>query len=489
MIDKEFFMKNKKIVEMYLNGVIPDKISDTLKNEIRAEIECHIYDKAEFYIEIGYDEETAFQRAVEEMGETESVREEFNSIYKDSNLVAGICAVGILLCNLIALFTGFPYFLIDTLSEPSAFIVLLSSLFASSVLLIIFHARNNKYHNRLFAIGVATAVMLLFSIISNAIYQPVFYGIGYNIACFIFKANGEYLIEIPQTFATLGSWLFMFVLIFFCAKKPKKAHNLKALTTLFLILSILNTFGYYKLEMCPEDATAEHIEEMVKAYYPYYSEIKADTTFEKADSFLRENGFVGSKEFIAYNKTKDETYGEDYYYSNALDEVKYLLLEYLGDNDGEIYLIRDDCEVSYIDCCIILSKDMKTRLVILDSPYSITENETIKAHKAKENFLSLNLGDSKTEVDELLNTIGFKIFEKSYIQDNKEITEYELEFESREDIPSWKNFFGVTYMEHCTIDTYIQFTDGKLTDGEMQYDLYNFKTEYSEDVVYTLVDE
>ncbi len=482
-------MQRAKIVEDYLNSVVPKNISDSTKTEILAEIECHIYDKAEFYIEIGYDEETAFQRAVDEMGESEDVREEFNAIYKDSNLMAGICAVGILICNLIALFTGFPYFLIDTLSEPSAFIVLLSSLFTSAVLLVIFHARNNKYYNRLFAIGVATALMVFFALISNAIYQPVFYGIGYNIAWFIYKLNGKYLNEIPQALAMLGSWLFMFVIIFLCAKKPKKSHNLKVVAIVFLILSILNTLGYYKLEMHPEDTTAEYIEEIVEAYYPYYSEIKDDMTFEQADKYLRENGFGGSKEFIAYNKTIDETYGEDFYYSNAIDDVEDLISKHLEGKNGEIYLTKEDSEVSYIDCCIILSKDMKTRLVILDSHYSLIESQTIKANKARENFLSLTLGDNKTDIDKLIDTMGFKVFEKSYIQNGKEITEYELEFESREEIPSWKNFFGVTYMEHCTIDTYIQFTDGKLTDGTMEYDLYNFKTEYSENQIYTLDDE
>lgn len=482
-------MKSKKIVEEYLNGVIPDKISDTLKYELYAEIESHIYDKAEFYIEIGYDEETAFKKAIDEMGDAESVKQGFNSVYKDSNLIAGICGIGILLCNLIALFTGFPYFLIDTLSEPSAFVVLLSSLFTSAVLLIIFHARNNKHHNRLFAIGVATAVMVLFAIISNAVYQPVFYGIGYNIACFIYEINGKYLIEIPQFLAPYGSFLFLFVIIFLCAKRPKKARNLKILTALFLTLSILNTLGYYKLEMYPEDATAEYIEETVCTYYPYYTEIKSDMTFEQADSFLRENGFVGTKEFLAYNKERDVSYGEDYYYTMALDDVEHLLSKHLEEKDGEIYLTTDDCEVSYIDCCIILSKDMKTKLVILDSPYSLIERQTVKATKAREIFLSLNIGDSKADVDKLTETMGFKLFEKSYIQKGKEITEYILEFESREEIPSWKNFFGVTYMEHCTIDTTIQFTDGKLTNGKMEYDLYNFETEYSEDVTYLLADE
>lgn len=75
-------MQQRKIVEDYLSSIIPDKIADSTKAELREEIEGHIYDKAEFYMEIGYDEETAFKKAIVEMGEAEPVREEFSQIYK-----------------------------------------------------------------------------------------------------------------------------------------------------------------------------------------------------------------------------------------------------------------------------------------------------------------------------------------------------------------------------------------------------------------------
>lgn len=70
-------MQQRKIVEDYLSSIIPDKIADSTKAELREEIKCHIYDKAEFYIEIGYDDESAFKKAVDEMGEAGPVREEF----------------------------------------------------------------------------------------------------------------------------------------------------------------------------------------------------------------------------------------------------------------------------------------------------------------------------------------------------------------------------------------------------------------------------
>ena len=79
-------MQQRKIVEDYLNTVIPKKLSEDKKSEIRAEIECHIYDRADFYMEIGYDEATAFEKAVEQMGEAEPVRAELTAIHQDSSL-------------------------------------------------------------------------------------------------------------------------------------------------------------------------------------------------------------------------------------------------------------------------------------------------------------------------------------------------------------------------------------------------------------------
>ena len=78
-------MQQHKVVEDYLNSVIPTNLTDNKKAELREEIETHIYDKAEFYIKIGYEEKIAFEKAVDEMGkeEVESIKASFEVIYKD----------------------------------------------------------------------------------------------------------------------------------------------------------------------------------------------------------------------------------------------------------------------------------------------------------------------------------------------------------------------------------------------------------------------
>ena len=102
-------MQQHKTVEDYLDNVIPEKISKKIKDEIRAELESHIYDKADFYLNIGYDEETSIKKSIEEMGEAESVKSEFCSLYKDSTikgllLFGSICILNLISVSILASF-------------------------------------------------------------------------------------------------------------------------------------------------------------------------------------------------------------------------------------------------------------------------------------------------------------------------------------------------------------------------------------------------
>ena len=96
-------MQQHKIVKEYLDKVIPKKISPKTQDELREEMESHIYDRADFYMEIGYDEEAAVKKAVEQMGETESVKRNFNALYYDSTPKAIFLFSGICIWNLLAI--------------------------------------------------------------------------------------------------------------------------------------------------------------------------------------------------------------------------------------------------------------------------------------------------------------------------------------------------------------------------------------------------
>ena len=66
----------------YLNTVKQNIKNKKLHAPICAELESHLQDAADFYVEIGYDEETANQKALEDMGEPATVGENMAKLHK-----------------------------------------------------------------------------------------------------------------------------------------------------------------------------------------------------------------------------------------------------------------------------------------------------------------------------------------------------------------------------------------------------------------------
>lgn len=69
----------------YLNVVRQNIKNKKLHAPICTELESHLQDAADFYVEIGYDEETANQKALEDMGEPVSVGESMAKLHELSN--------------------------------------------------------------------------------------------------------------------------------------------------------------------------------------------------------------------------------------------------------------------------------------------------------------------------------------------------------------------------------------------------------------------
>ena len=67
--------------EDYLNTVKQNVKNKKLHDPICAELESHLQDSADFYVEIGYDEETANKKALEDMGEPVSVGESMAKLH------------------------------------------------------------------------------------------------------------------------------------------------------------------------------------------------------------------------------------------------------------------------------------------------------------------------------------------------------------------------------------------------------------------------
>ncbi len=75
-------------------GQISDKAQ---RNLVAAELEAHISDKADYYRELGYDEETSLDKAIEDMGDPEEISAPLNALHKSRSVICVILTVVLVL--------------------------------------------------------------------------------------------------------------------------------------------------------------------------------------------------------------------------------------------------------------------------------------------------------------------------------------------------------------------------------------------------------
>lgn len=85
----------------YINAILEQIDSKQMQAEIEKELSAHIDDREEYYREIGYDSDTAAEKAVERMGSPEAAADGFLKVHKKRRLITAILAVMSLLSSII----------------------------------------------------------------------------------------------------------------------------------------------------------------------------------------------------------------------------------------------------------------------------------------------------------------------------------------------------------------------------------------------------
>lgn len=119
-------MQQHKLIEDYLNKALPKTISKKQMQNLREELLCHILDKVDFYIEIGYDIEAATKKAVEEMGDAEPVCADFKKIYKAMPHIFFFLSI-IFLTLSVSLYFVISVILINEMEFYNLFVLLISA--------------------------------------------------------------------------------------------------------------------------------------------------------------------------------------------------------------------------------------------------------------------------------------------------------------------------------------------------------------------------
>ncbi len=447
-------MQQRKIVEDYISKIIPDKIADSTKAELRAEIECHIYDKAEFYMEIGYDEEAAFQKAVDEMGETKDVREEFESLYKDSTLKGillflGMCTINLLSVSWFGL--GYWYFVEPSMHHFPSLIELIVFLviFIFSTVYTIKCCRH-KLHKQLSGITAAYALMALGSVITSGLFYPVL-NAGYLLYCYI--TNGptpEKDIAFPINILVL----FLYAFISFVSLNKDYRYRSKpyriSLKLITIILSVIGVcfvavygFAYEKYERWyPEESKEGWYTETPTEYYlsnitaeqkEIYDSITMGTNAKETETKLIKEGFV--KQNIKYKNFICDNYLlpywiEDYLYEKNPDTTKgceYAIYCYTNGMEYEDYY--DD-----IISCVIISYNSNNEIIyklfIPDIEAQTLNGSYLNYHHGEETqtwFNNLKNGANCKNALEFIRSTDSYIIEEEKYDNGKTLNTYYVE--------------------------------------------------------------
>lgn len=308
-------MENK--VHIYINSLLPKNISKKKREELYLEYQDHIFEKIDLYIDVGYDKETAVNKAISEMGSEEDVKRSINSsfenLYKERTFVAVIIGIIPFLINFLMLIFGVWITSADYLGKPDYVNVVLSlwAIFFIVYLMVACYFKGMR--KSLIAVAVS-----LFAVFLNGLWcmfsQCGLYGIltvgSYLLDRFtpIITRDVDfsgiiYIVSIVFTFLlSVASFALSFVL-----KKrgmPNKKHQksigivfVSVLLVCFLfVLPYNKATEYYSTYPVWFQETGDKICEEEKEIY---NSITNETSFDEAVKVLNDKGYTNVEEYMA----------------------------------------------------------------------------------------------------------------------------------------------------------------------------------------------
>lgn len=497
-------MQQHKIVEDYLKSVIPTNLTDNKKAELREEIESHIYDKANFYIEIGYDQNTAFEKAVNEMGkeEAELVKESFEVIYNDSTFKGKLLFFGLCIANLLPGMLGLSYVLLPDPTMPAhPTIADLFIFLCGFVLLTVYLVkcyRQSLYHQ---VVGITSAMGLIS--LCSWLYGGLFFPI-INAGSLVFRFITNNLNQ-NDSIPYFANILFLALYMIMCVvsldgprifKKKKYLLSIKTLSILLAIISlvflVLYGFAYEKYERWyPLESKEEWYKETPKA--DYYSTITADQKhiynsilsgedIKTIETELFTKGFL--KQETDYKEFIKDSFLLPFYASDYLSNQ---LTNNLESNQYSIYCYTNsmDVENDYDDIisCIIIAYDnngeINYKLFIPDlngSCYDRSYANYKHGNELKRWLNNLAIGDDAEKFLGLIRTTDASIIEDEKHDGENTTNTYQIHLQCHYELEM--NFFDYIFRRYPRSVSYkyiftLKVENSKITEGSM----YDFATD------------
>lgn len=348
-------MSKPKIVSDYLEAAVPKGLTASRRKLLTDELESHIYDKAEYYIEIGYSEEESFEKAVADMGDAEAVNIQLDEIYKEnSKLKFTLTAVIFLSCLLFTLCTPMGAVAPIKSYAPPIYVLLSFVLYFFLITFIVVCYRR-KAEKMLKTVGIITSVTAILGM--PLLLTPFADAVQYNVS-FLIEKIFHTPFESFRVFDTVGivSLVLYFaailsvpILSFFLLSRLQKGKSAKhkpktsRMIYTFAAVTVLMTavywqatdyYGYQKVVSIDQlytrydgqDSTWEEEKAKMTDLLADYQNICLGQSASKIDQTLLEKGY----ESVCYDDF-EEIYS-DHFFSEESKNV----IEYYKSDDGMV---------------------------------------------------------------------------------------------------------------------------------------------------------
>lgn len=189
-------------VTEFVDSFIPKNLSKKRAESLKAELTCHIMDKADFYMDIGYDKMKSMNKAIEDFGTDENdknfIFNEFEELYSEKNIFAVGAFIIIAVMNFLCLPLDLWVTSADFNRDPDPASAFMSFFMIFIVLGMIVFARIKKYRKTLTAIGI---INTLLSVLLLASMYP-------QMAAYTMSSNLIYLADLLTPFS-MGHMIVM----------------------------------------------------------------------------------------------------------------------------------------------------------------------------------------------------------------------------------------------------------------------------------------
>ncbi|MGN0444703.1 MAG: permease prefix domain 1-containing protein [Acutalibacteraceae bacterium] len=478
----------EKEIKNYIDSIIPKNISKSRKKSISDEFESHIYEKIDFYEEIGYTKEQSIKKALEEMGESEEIRQsicdDFNELYYEKMWWPFGVGVGILLMNLAFGFAGCWVAGIEYMGDPHWLQTAASVIMIFIITAVFLYAIKRRYISTIVSIAISNFLIGI-SMLWCFYPQTAIWSAYYNLCYLIDKFTPVYAFDYfdkADNVCFRGSIIFLIVVSIFCFVLAIFVEDMRRKTINKITKVIGLTAVVFSVATCIlHPLSTEYRDNYKKWFDVYNSNISAKSmsvynllneaeSYDEAVSILKSENYISREEF---EKTTDRNTLKrfrasmnDFNFFDNTYEVWFNTKEHIEGN-GFIFIKKDKnnnlAAYGIGNGCVMFEADS------LDFGVSfIGFNQNDDMQNIMKEFKTLKVGDKENDVMSFFGKEQGSVYTIFTEKDDGKTNNYYrvrcCNYDSDEDYDLYKEY----YIE-------LTFEDGILTDGclySLDYDDY-----------------